>query len=65
MSLQDGEVVDINDPRLAKVRTKVEGVLASAAHDNRIKRQNDAAQKRASKFEEALNSRSTGNNNKK
>ena len=60
LSLQEGEIVDLTDPRLAKVRTQAARVLVDAAAQNRKKKADAAAVKKANKFEDALNSRNVG-----
>lgn len=52
---KDGEIIDLTDSRLDKVRTKVQGVLVEKAAENRKERMNADAKKRANKFEDALN----------
>lgn len=54
---KDGEIIDLTDSRLDKVRTKVQGVLVEKAAENRKERMNADAKKRANKFEDALNYR--------
>ena len=59
MSLKEGEIVNLTDPRLAKVRTKVAKILVDAAAKNREELQKKVAQNKANKFEAALNYRTT------
>ncbi len=59
MPLQDGEIIDLTDPRLDKVRTQVDQILADSAADKRQQERDRKAKARASAYKDALNSRNT------